>query len=193
VDAAIVDAALTLFAEGGVAGASFEQIAQSAGVSRATIYRRWSKREDLIAFALGRLRERAEAPLGDWENRSLNEMLDWLVAEAPRAMLNPFYRRLMAQTIALSGDAARLRAAYWDAIIRPRSAVFLRLIAEAQAAGRLAATTPPALIQDMMAGALMHRMLLDPDQPTEAALRAYLIELLAALGLRPPDTQTEVR
>lgn len=41
-DRAILQAALDLFIERGVEGASIEQIAKNAGVGKPTIYRRWS-------------------------------------------------------------------------------------------------------------------------------------------------------
>lgn len=47
--------------EGGLDGASFEQVARRAGVTRATIYRRWSSREALVARALGRLKEQGRS------------------------------------------------------------------------------------------------------------------------------------
>jgi len=49
VDQAILRAALELFIEHGVAGASIEKIAKRAGVGKTSIYRRWSSREALLA------------------------------------------------------------------------------------------------------------------------------------------------
>ena len=51
-DRAILQAALDLFIERGVEGASIEQIAKNAGVGKPTIYRRWSGKEELIAAAM---------------------------------------------------------------------------------------------------------------------------------------------
>src|SRR5262249_21409879 len=52
VDQAILRAALELFIEHGVAGASIEKIAKRAGVGKTSIYRRWSSRETLLAQAI---------------------------------------------------------------------------------------------------------------------------------------------
>src|SRR5215831_20617633 len=52
VDQAILHAALELFIEHGVAGASIERIAKRAGVAKTSIYRRWSSREALLAQAI---------------------------------------------------------------------------------------------------------------------------------------------
>src|ERR1700739_3614205 len=51
-DDAILRAALDLFIERGIEGASIEQIAKSAGVGKLTVYRRWPTKEELIAAAI---------------------------------------------------------------------------------------------------------------------------------------------
>jgi AcrR family transcriptional regulator len=56
VDEAVLRAALELFSEFGIEGASIGQIANRAGVARTTIYRRWSSREDLLVDAIERTR-----------------------------------------------------------------------------------------------------------------------------------------
>src|SRR5436190_10124893 len=50
-DQAIRDAAVELFAERGFEGVSVEDVAERAGVSRATIYRRYPSKVDLIVEA----------------------------------------------------------------------------------------------------------------------------------------------
>ncbi|MQM28491.1 TetR/AcrR family transcriptional regulator [Glycomyces albidus] len=58
----ILEAALDLIAEHGtVADVSVEAVAELSGVSKATIYRRWSSKEELIASAF----ESIKAPLPD--------------------------------------------------------------------------------------------------------------------------------
>lgn len=51
-DTAILRAALEVFIERGVEGASMEQIAKRAGVGKLTVYRRWATKEELIAQAI---------------------------------------------------------------------------------------------------------------------------------------------
>jgi AcrR family transcriptional regulator len=48
VDVAVLEAARTVLAERGFAGATVEAIASRAGVGKATIYRRWPTREALL-------------------------------------------------------------------------------------------------------------------------------------------------
>ena len=51
-DEAILTAALQLLAEVGVGGLSMDELAQRAGVGKATIYRRWTSKESLVLDAL---------------------------------------------------------------------------------------------------------------------------------------------
>ena len=60
-DQAIIDAALSLFAESGPEGLCIERVAARAGVGKATIYRRWPGKEDLLLDAIAALK----APLPD--------------------------------------------------------------------------------------------------------------------------------
>src|SRR6516165_3387937 len=55
-DHAILSAALDLFAESGPDALCIEQVAAKAGVGKATIYRRWPGKEDMLLDAIGMLR-----------------------------------------------------------------------------------------------------------------------------------------
>ncbi len=52
-DQVILDATIELLCQEGFAGTSVEAVAERAGVSKATIYRRWPTREDLLLAAGG--------------------------------------------------------------------------------------------------------------------------------------------
>ena len=80
--AAIIAATLDLVAAHGVAGLSVDAVAAAAGCSKATIYRRWASKEELVADALRSGTPRIE-PVdtgsfrGDVE-RYINELIDRL-------------------------------------------------------------------------------------------------------------------
>jgi len=182
VDAAILEAALALFVEGGLGAVSFEQISIRSGVSRTAIYRRWRSREEVVAHALARLREQAEEAFADWAERPICEVMAWFVANVPRQMLDPRYRSLTRSVLALD-DSSQLKAIYSDAVLRPRREGFSRMIRRARLAGVLADGLDPDLILDMLTGALLHQILLEPCDQTEEQLRAYIVRLLRGLGL----------
>src|SRR5437016_14195863 len=53
---AIIEATLDLFAEQGFEGVCVEAVAARAGVGKATIYRRWPNKEELLLAALGSMK-----------------------------------------------------------------------------------------------------------------------------------------
>src|SRR5690606_33538571 len=59
---AVVQALFALVAEQGYAGTSMDQIAVRAGVSKATIYRRWPSKDALIIDAHRAMLDETEAP-----------------------------------------------------------------------------------------------------------------------------------
>lgn len=61
-NARIIEAVLDLISEGGYAGLTMAAVAERAGVAKATVYRRWASREDLVADALETLMLPATVP-----------------------------------------------------------------------------------------------------------------------------------
>src|SRR5271163_2599111 len=53
---AIIEATLDLFAEQGFEGVCVESVAARAGVGKATIYRRWPNKEEMLLAALGSMK-----------------------------------------------------------------------------------------------------------------------------------------
>ncbi|RUP36981.1 MAG: TetR/AcrR family transcriptional regulator [Gordonia sp. (in: high G+C Gram-positive bacteria)] len=61
----IVDAAAAEFRRAGVKQADIERIARDAGVSRATVYRRFANRDELLAEVIARVRRRLLGKVAD--------------------------------------------------------------------------------------------------------------------------------
>ena len=69
---AIIDATLELLVEGGYGALTMEAVRTRAGVGKATIYRRWASKEELVRDAIVFLHEEFDAPdtgslRGDYE------------------------------------------------------------------------------------------------------------------------------
>lgn len=62
VDTRILEAAVEELGEGGVAGFTFERVAERASVARSTIYRRWPTKVELIIGSIELLRTRSPVP-----------------------------------------------------------------------------------------------------------------------------------
>src|SRR5260221_13849776 len=91
-DRAIIDATLEMFAESGPDGLCIEQVAARAGVGKATIYRRWPGKEDLLLDALAALK----TPLPQPRGRSVREDLVAVVDAMSRDTADPRRGRAFA-------------------------------------------------------------------------------------------------
>ena len=80
-DRAIIDAALCVFAEHGVEGLCIEKVAAKAGVGKATIYRRWPGKEDLLLDALAALKTPLPEPRGDSVREDLVALMQTMASD----------------------------------------------------------------------------------------------------------------
>ena len=103
VDQAILRAALELFIEHGIAGASIEKIAKHAGVAKTSIYRRWTTREALIVQAIEVARNATGYTIDLLERTSPRDFVYLLVA-ACEVIARPEIRKLMARLIGSAPD-----------------------------------------------------------------------------------------
>lgn len=182
VDAAVLRAALALFIEHGVAGASIEKIARRAKVARTSIYRRWSSREALLAQAIEAARSAAgySAELVD---RTPPEEVAALLLGACDLVARPEIRKLLARLIGSVPDFPQLMAVYRDTYYLPRRRAFLRALERARTARVLPPGTDVEALAEMFTGALTHRLLLTPaGEDTAAALRLHMTQLLRQAG-----------
>src|SRR5256884_5597991 len=105
-DRAIIDAALSLFAESGPEGLCIEQVAARAGVGKATIYRRWPGKEDLLLDAIAALK----APLPEPAGRSVREDLVTLLAAMCQETADPRRARQFRLLLGEGANEPRVEA-----------------------------------------------------------------------------------
>jgi AcrR family transcriptional regulator len=130
---AIIDAALSLFAESGPDGLCMEQVAARAGVGKATIYRRWPGKEDLLLDALAALK----TPLPEPRGRSVREDLVAVLDAMLRDTADP---RRARQFALLQGEGAkypRLLARLIETVVEPRREVVRSVLRRGVATGEL--------------------------------------------------------
>jgi AcrR family transcriptional regulator len=182
VDQAILRAALELFIEHGVAGASIEKIAKRAGVGKTSIYRRWSTREALLAQAIEVFRN-ATGYTTDLLDRTPPRDIVKLLIDACEIIARPEIRTLMARLIGSVPDAPMLIEVYRDTYYLPRRLAFIRALERVQAAGLLARNIDLETLADMLSGALMYHLLMPPvGEDPVGELRDHMIRLLRQTG-----------
>jgi AcrR family transcriptional regulator len=182
-DEAILRAALELFVEHGVEGASFEQIARRAGVARTTVYRRWSSREDLLAQAMEVAREAPERSLTAAARVPLRRMADELINALSEMATRRGYLRTVAKLVGSVPDSPKLMSVYWNTYLIPRRRMVAEIIGRARARGAIAKDADSETLLDMIGGAIMYHLLIRPGRKNRKEMRAYIRRLLHHAGL----------
>jgi AcrR family transcriptional regulator len=177
---AIIDAALELFGERGVDGVCVEAVAARAGVGKATIYRRWSSKEDLLIAALGSLKSPMPEPRGESVRDDLVQMLEVMVRDAA----DPKYVRQFAMLHGEGEHYPRLMARYAETVVEPRREVIRAVLRRGLATGELRADLDLEIALLALTGAVMARGKHDatPARPGFAA--KVVDELLTGFAAR---------
>jgi AcrR family transcriptional regulator len=181
-DRAILGAALEVFIERGIDGASIEEIAEKAGVARTTLYRRWSSKEDLIARAIGEMR-------GDPEQRAVSKRIP--LKQLPRVLTDalaemftrPEFQKVVARLIGSVPTCPELMETYWSNCLAPRRRLISSLLEQARSQGLIRDDADPELLMDLISGAVIHHTLLRPGRHDREEMRRYLMSVLDELGL----------
>ena len=169
-DRAIEAAAVELLVEVGFAGMSIEAIAARAGVGKATIYRRWPAKEDLVVQAVTR-RCAEEVVIPD--TGSLRDDLLVMFGDQLRR-----YRRdgdILRAFAAEQWRHPELASAFRANFLTERRAAIRAVFERAVARGELPEGTDVQLLADLCPALLWHRMAVTGD-PLGDDLPARLVE-----------------
>ena len=164
----IQDAVIAEMAAVGYGAMTIEAVAKRAGVSKATIYRQWKSKLEIVESALGAMKDDmdidASAPVRD----QVTHMLTWLATfladtENPTSACLP----------------ALVSAAQYDDDVRDfhhrfsgqRREVLAGLIREGQATGEITMQLDPDRATEILVGPLFYRRLMtaDPFPPADVA------------------------
>ncbi|SDR07112.1 TetR/AcrR family transcriptional regulator [Thermostaphylospora chromogena] len=149
---AILDATVDLISEGmGVAELSIEAIAARAGVGKATIYRRWSNKEDLVVDALAALKAVLPSMPGTSVRDDLVAYLGLMAEEA----FHPRHRCMMNVAMSEYGRHPRLVQRFYELAVEPRHRVLRSALERGVESGELRADLDIGIAIPMINGALM--------------------------------------
>lgn len=179
-DRAIVDATLEVFAESGAEGLCIERVAAKAGVGKATIYRRWPGKEDLLLDAIGAMRSPLPKPKGE----SVREDLAALVDAIGRESSDPRRARQFALLLGEGAAYPRLLEHYVQTVVEPRREVVRDVLKRGVATGELREETNVEAAVDMLTGAVLARPRTARERPDRGYARRVVDELLTGLASR---------
>ncbi|MFC3518423.1 TetR/AcrR family transcriptional regulator [Streptomonospora nanhaiensis] len=177
-DAAILAAALDLLIERGAEAASVEQVARRAGVTRATVYRRFPDKTRLLLAAV-------ESAFGDPPAEPEIRDVEHLLAGAAYALAQPRWRRLLRRLYGAADDFPEVAGAYRAGFGADRDRVRRGVIERARARGEFPADTDPALVLDLLTGAVWQHLATRPDTTAAGEAEEYLRAVLRQAGYRP--------
>ncbi len=177
---AIIDAALELFAESGVGGMCIEDVAARAGVGKATIYRRWPGKEDLLLDALARLKTPLPEPAGVSVRDDLIALLQVMCEDAA----DPRRARAFALLLGEGTRYPRLMERYAETVVEPRREVMRGVLRRGAANGELRPDIDVDTAQFMLSGAVISRGRCGPATLPPDYAERVVGELLAGLTPR---------
>ena len=176
---AIIIAALEEFAESGPDGLCIEKVATRAGVGKATIYRRWPGKEDLLLDALSALKVPLPRPRGESVRDDLAALLETIRGEA----VDPRQVRQFALLLGEGDRYPRLLERYIEAVVEPRREMVRIVLRRGVATGELREGISIELAVDMLTGAVLGRA--GTGQRAERGYARRLVdELLTGLASR---------
>jgi AcrR family transcriptional regulator len=147
-DRAILDATVDVLAEEGVSGLTVEAVAQRAGVGKATIYRRFRDKEDLLTGVIATLGDDVVAPE---QSLGTRQALVALVEQVWDAMSRSRAWRIMPRLVSCADSHPELFSCYFRTVVAPRHA----LVAEVLRRGIERGEIRPDLDLDLAAAVLL--------------------------------------
>ncbi|MUT66978.1 TetR family transcriptional regulator [Paenibacillus sp. NEAU-GSW1] len=137
-----------------------DDLAQRAGVSQPTIYRRWRSKEEMISDTIGFSSNPVELPesgnaLEDIKDILLNmlQSMDAMFAGAP------FSPRLIASML----DSAFILEQYRNDFILPRRVLYTRKVREGKERGEIRRDADDEVLVDLVCGAYIYCVLFRPE------------------------------
>jgi AcrR family transcriptional regulator len=173
-DQAIVAATLELLLEDGYRALRMEAVVARSGVGKATLYRRFASKAELVASVVRHLNQGIAAPdtgslLGDWET-----LAGAVLAAAQTTQSAVFLPRLLAES---AGDP-ELHRIFYENLVQPRRTALREVLERAVERGELRADVDLELVIDVLTGPVIYRLLLSAGDVEQLPAPGELLELL---------------
>lgn len=181
-DRAILEATLTLLAEQGYARLALTDVAKRAGVSTATLYRRWPSKAPLVLDALRTLILAVQLP----DTGNTRDDLVSFLAERLRTASSPLLTQVVP-ALAAEGQRNRDFAELFWSLQRPVRQLAFTLFERGIARGDLPSTLDRELTLDLLLGPITFRQLIS-GAPLDPALAPSIVDAVLH-GIATPRKQ----
>ncbi len=180
VDAAIVDATLQLLADNGYAALTMEAVAALAGVGKATLYRRYAGKEQLVIDAVATLSEPAEVVQGASVRDELVARLEAIRRKSDSSLAGKIFPRL----IGASAENPELMRNYRRQVLAPRRLAFAAALQRGIDEGLVRPDVDLDHAIDLLVGPMAYRNLIRNEPPPGPELAARIVDDVL-VGLAP--------
>ncbi|HEX4983457.1 MAG TPA: TetR/AcrR family transcriptional regulator [Ilumatobacteraceae bacterium] len=168
----ILEATLDELGDVGYGAMTIESVARRAGVGKATIYRHWQGKLDLLGDALETLKRPIAPPTGGSARERIVGLLEALVDTLGESRWS---KCMPALIDAAARDDTVQR--FHHQFVAARRQIMVDLIAEGVAAGELPADLDPVLTSEVLAGPVFYRRLMT-GEPFPPALARQIVDLV---------------
>ncbi|MET8243332.1 TetR/AcrR family transcriptional regulator [Streptomyces sp. NPDC005202] len=181
VEHAIVEGVMKLLEDGvPLAELSIERIARTAGVGKATIYRRWSGKEELFVDVL----RTAEPPDPELPGTSMRDDLVALVEQLRQRGLMSRSSAILHNVYAQMKSSPKIWSAYHATVVEPRRRLQVEVLRRGQENGELRDDLDVELLNDIVVGPMLLRTVMRPDADLPEGLSEQIVDTVLE-GLRP--------
>jgi AcrR family transcriptional regulator len=189
-DEAIIDAAIEVLVRDGYDHLSVEGVAGTAGVGKATVYRRWSSKAELVIDAMATLKPAIDSI----DTGSLDGDLELMVA----ASCSPTSQRLQRVMVSVCSALPRepdLLEAFRTRFTEPRIALIAEMLVRARTRGELGPEVDVAMAASLVPSLMLQRAL-TTGQPAgrpyaEQVVGSLLLPVLGRPARPLPTTDTK--
>jgi AcrR family transcriptional regulator len=179
-DRAIVTAALELMADRGVRDLRMDDVAERAGVGKATIYRRYASKDALVSDAVAALVSEIAIP----DTGSTRDDLLALMGQAVELYSGSLAAGLMPAVIEEARRNPSLATTVRNGFLTKRRAALRAVLERGVQRGDLRGDLDFELALDVLGGAIFYRLLVTGG-PIDERLAEGIVELILR-GERPP-------
>ena len=180
-DSAILSATVDELIEQGFDDLTIERVAARAGVGKATIYRRWSSKTELVVDAVGSLKPAAVLPDTGSTRDDLVEVLGSGLGKGDQ----PGLPRVVAGLCMELQRNPEMAAVYRERFVAPRRRVARQVLRRGVEQGEIRPDADPDDLIDAIVGPIFYRQLIAGRSMTRRDLERLVDLVLAGATPRP--------
>jgi len=182
-EAELYEAVLELLREVGYDALTMDAIAARTRSSKATLYRQWGGKAELVAKAVRHTKHSGGAGPSEIDTGSLKGDLHALTLRSDDCTMEQNAALMRGLAMAIHGNPDLLKA-FKEYLIGPEMAEFRIIVQRAIDRGEVRADNPAIdYVMHMMIGGFAARSMIDEQPPTQAFLLSYIdAVVLPALG-----------